>query len=137
MKAKNRGQSLLEFALILPLILVVLLGVFDLGRVYFASITLTSAAREGARYLSVYPEDISSTPAYTHTRNVTIEEARNSGILLLTTDVDVLCPDADHDDCCDSGQPARVEVTHHFNLILGWLLPSPITITREAQMVVP
>lgn len=137
MKTKDRGQGLFEFALILPLLLIVLLGIFDLGRVYFASISLTSAAREGARYLSVYPHDVSSTPAYTNTRNVIIEEARNSGIELLTTDVDVLCPDVDLDDSCDGGQPARIEVTHDFNLILGWLFPGPITITRTAQMIVP
>jgi Flp pilus assembly protein TadG len=137
MKARNRGQGLFEFALILPLLLIVLLGVFDLGRIFFASISLTSAAREGARYISVYPQDISSSPAFTNTRQVTIEEARNSGILLLATDVNVICPDVDLDDSCDGGQPAKVEVTHEFSLILGWLFPGPITITREAQMVVP
>ena len=37
----------------------------------------------------------------------------------------------------DGGEAAVVTVTQEFDLILGWLLPSPITITRTAQMVVP
>ena len=67
MKKRNRGQGLLEFAVILPLLVVVVFGVFDLGRLYFSTITLTSAAREGVRYLSVYPDDISSTKPYSNT----------------------------------------------------------------------
>ena len=42
------GQALAEFALILPLLLVVLLGVVDFGRVFAASITTEAAARDGA-----------------------------------------------------------------------------------------
>jgi hypothetical protein len=44
----ERGQSLVEFALVLPLLLVVLLGVADFGRVFTASITVEAAARNGA-----------------------------------------------------------------------------------------
>jgi TadE-like protein len=43
-----RGQSLVEFALVLPLLLVFLLGVADFGRVFTASITIEAAARNGA-----------------------------------------------------------------------------------------
>ncbi len=43
-----RGQSLVEFSLILPLLLVLLLGVGDFGRVFAAGITIETAARNGA-----------------------------------------------------------------------------------------
>jgi hypothetical protein len=43
------GQSLVEFALVLPLILLVLMGVFDLGRGIFAFNEVSNAAREGGR----------------------------------------------------------------------------------------
>ena len=47
------GQSLLEFALILPLFLLVTIGIFDLGRsVYYYSM-IHNAARESARYGAV------------------------------------------------------------------------------------
>jgi Flp pilus assembly protein TadG len=44
-----RGQSLVEFSLVIPLFLLLLIAVFDLGRGVFAYNTLTNAAREGAR----------------------------------------------------------------------------------------
>ena len=43
-----RGQSLVEFALLLPLLLVILLGVADFGRVFQAGIMMESATRAAA-----------------------------------------------------------------------------------------
>lgn len=43
------GQSLVEVALVLPILLVILLGVFDFGRAVFAFNAVANAAREAAR----------------------------------------------------------------------------------------
>lgn len=43
------GQSLVEFALTLPLLLLFIAGVFDLGWAIYAKNTIADAAREGAR----------------------------------------------------------------------------------------
>jgi Flp pilus assembly protein TadG len=45
----GRGQALVEFALVIPIFLLLLVAIFDLGRAVFAYNTLTNAAREGAR----------------------------------------------------------------------------------------
>jgi hypothetical protein len=137
MKERNHGQGLLEFAVILPILVVVIFGVFDLGRLYFSTITLTSAAREGVRYLSVYPEDVSNTIPYSNTLSVVIQEAQNSGILITEGDISPHCPTDDSGKYCESGGTATVSITYEFDLILGWLLPNTIEITRGAQMVVP
>lgn len=47
---RAKGQGLVEFALILPLLLLLLLGIFEFGRVLFIYSSLFNAAREGARY---------------------------------------------------------------------------------------
>ena len=47
--AGERGQALLETALILPLILLVSVSIFEFGRAYQTVQVLTNAAREGAR----------------------------------------------------------------------------------------
>lgn len=44
----RRGQSLVEFALVLPMLLVLLLGLADFGRVFSTSITLEAVARDAA-----------------------------------------------------------------------------------------
>lgn len=45
----NRGQALVEFALLLPVVMMLLLGIVEFGRAWQAKQTLTDAAREGAR----------------------------------------------------------------------------------------
>ncbi len=48
-KARDRGATAVEFALVLPLLLLLVCGIIDFGRALNAQITLTQAAREGAR----------------------------------------------------------------------------------------
>lgn len=45
----ERGAAAVEFAMVLPLMLLVLAGIVDFGRAFFTEIQLTNAAREGAR----------------------------------------------------------------------------------------
>ena len=46
---KEGGQSLVEFALVLPIFLLVLFAIVDFGMAFHAWITVTNSAREGAR----------------------------------------------------------------------------------------
>lgn len=45
----ERGQSLVEFALIVPLFLLLVFAIVDFGMGFYSWITVTNAAREGAR----------------------------------------------------------------------------------------
>jgi len=47
----ERGQSMAEMALVLPLFLLLVFGIVEIGRAFAARQALTSAAREGARIL--------------------------------------------------------------------------------------
>src|SRR3954471_2835036 len=53
-RGRSTGQALLEFSLILPLFLIMLMGVIDVGRAIWAQNSLASAAREGARFAIVH-----------------------------------------------------------------------------------
>jgi hypothetical protein len=46
----DRGQALVETALVLPLLLLLIVGLFDVGRAVWLSNTLATAVREGSRY---------------------------------------------------------------------------------------
>ena len=50
---RDRGAVAVEFALLLPLLLLIVFGIIDFGRALNAQITLTQAAREGVRVASV------------------------------------------------------------------------------------
>ena len=56
-KRFERGQSMTEFALILVILLIVLGGIVDLGRAFYAYIIIRDAAQEGAVYGSIAPKD--------------------------------------------------------------------------------
>lgn len=53
----ERGQAMLEMALVLPLLLLILLGIVDFGRVLLIQQTVTEAARDAARYASIGDTD--------------------------------------------------------------------------------
>lgn len=69
---RDRGQTLVEFALILPILVLLMVGLFDLGRVVFVNNSLSDGARHGAREASTDPRSA------TYCAN--IEEAIRSAI---------------------------------------------------------
>lgn len=50
---RDRGAALLEFVLVVPILLTLLVGLIDFGRAYSMQVQLHGAAREGARALSL------------------------------------------------------------------------------------
>lgn len=55
---KNKlGQELIEYAITLPLLLIMVLGIVDLGRVVYYYSAMQNVVREGARYGSIHLED--------------------------------------------------------------------------------
>jgi len=53
----DKGQALVEFALVLPLLLLLLFGIIEFGRVFGAELTVSNSAREGARVGAVGADD--------------------------------------------------------------------------------
>jgi hypothetical protein len=54
LRHEPRGQSLVEFALVLPVLMAFLMGFFDLGRVVLANDLMSNAANEAARFAIVH-----------------------------------------------------------------------------------
>jgi Flp pilus assembly protein TadG len=46
----NRGEGLVEFAVVLPLFFLLIFGILDMGHLYFVQVTLENAVREAGRY---------------------------------------------------------------------------------------
>jgi len=81
----KHAQSLVEFALLLPLLLVLIVSTIELGRLFFTKIVITNAARESAYYLTMNPSDFDSgTGTAPNATFAAQREASNSGVTDIT-----------------------------------------------------
>lgn len=88
----SRGQAMVEFALIIPVFLMLLFALLDFGRVVFAQQAVTQAAREGARTAMVAALDPTISTAAcpgtgTYCRIRTAAKAQAAGINLTDTNI--------------------------------------------------
>jgi len=115
---KENGQSLLEMALILPVLIIILAGVLDLGRLYYAYVSVTDAAAEGAAYAAMHPEQSS--------RDEVLKRAQEASKGLVQVD-----PNAVQVDCptVASGAPITVTVSYSFTVatpFINAIVPSGV-----------
>lgn len=131
MKLKHRGeraQSLVEFALILPIFLLVVMATVDFGWALRSWISTTNAAREGAR-LGVTGASEGAI------KNRVVEGAPD---LLTTGNVSVTNPQGD----AGENVTVTVNVNHNyitpvggiFELLTGGILPNPLPLTTSTTM---
>jgi hypothetical protein len=129
------GQDAVEFALVLPFLFLIFFGVVDLGRILHASITITNAAREGARYGMANADDWGGVVLAVQ------DEALGSGIDLSDVDISTItvsCPDRPEATACVSGEPIRVEVDYTFSLMIAMVFAeSELPVYSRAEMLVP
>ncbi len=99
----SRGQSLVEFAVILPVITMVVLGLFDLGRAVFTYNTLAQAARQANR-TAIVDQDANRVKAMAVAAAPTIGlSASNVTVCFKTADTtQTNCSSASTDNCPSS-----------------------------------
>jgi len=119
---RDLGQDLVEFALILPLLLLLTIGTMDLARVVMTYNPLSSAAREGARYGIIHDHND--------------EGQIKAQALTLTTGTGVTAGDIT---VTRGGGVITVAVSHDTPLITGFLIAAAggsntLTLTATSQM---
>ncbi len=78
---REDGQSMVEFALILPIFLLILCGIIDFGWLFYNQLSLNNACREGARYAVVNTAEGANTQAIIeHIDNTTTTVFANDGV---------------------------------------------------------
>jgi hypothetical protein len=144
----RRGQSLVELAIILPVLLLLTAGAIDLGRAFFGAINLENAVKEGAFFGARQPE--CSTDAVTDCDDPSNVEAR------VETELHGIDPSSFQAKCfdpgttnfsgagkaladCEDGDVYYVRAQIPFTLvtpIISNLIGSSITLTSDASAVV-
>jgi PKD repeat protein/Flp pilus assembly protein TadG len=90
---RSTGQSLVEFGLLLPVLLMIVLVAVDFGRIYFTTIQLANAVREAANYGAQYPDQTTGMLAKANLeRNVQSQGGQQN--TLTTSNMTVSCKTA-------------------------------------------
>lgn len=89
----EKGQSTVEFALVLPILIVLLCGIIDFGWLYSCNITATNAAREAARYTAVHYYDSSTDDDQAQAESIVFSDAPqlppySTSVVLTSLDLD-------------------------------------------------
>jgi Flp pilus assembly protein TadG len=114
----EKGQSLMELAVSFTVLLIILGGLIDLGRVFFAMIAIRDAAQEGAVYAAITPVKV-ETDIRTWVRNssndpIDINEITDSDIEIIAFNTSGNIP---IEDAC-SGDSVTVTVTYRHRFIM-------------------
>ncbi|HBC32344.1 MAG TPA: hypothetical protein DC024_14015 [Clostridiales bacterium] len=99
---KENGQAMVEFALVLPILLLFIACILDFGWIYHNQLAANNASREAARYIAIhyYFDNMDSTSATTKAANIINEYTNIADIV-----VDTIIPE---DDDVNGGEKIRV-----------------------------
>ena len=129
----EKGQSIVEIALLLPILALLLVVVIDAARAFDAYIVLTNAAREGARYGSFFRQEMSATDSYVE--QVVVDDVRGSGTNLTRMD-DFGLANVTVEGMEENSTAVTVTVSYDFGLYFGGLVGLD-TFHLQKQAVMP
>ncbi|HBV86973.1 TadE/TadG family type IV pilus assembly protein [Desulfosporosinus sp.] len=120
----ERGQAMVEMALVLPLLFLLLFGVIEMGRIGYSYITVSNAARAGVRVATVGATDSEITSSV-----IGAAPSLNSASLSISiTPIESLRL---------SGQGVTVQVSYPVQLvipIISNVLPNPVVVSAATVM---
>lgn len=129
-KSARRGAAAIEFAVILPVLILIVLGCVDFGRFAYSYIAVSNAARAGAGYGCVHPFTDGTKPTW------------EANIRQAAADEMQLIADFDPNQVQITSSPqsvgdwwVTVDVAYSFHMIVNWpALPNEMTLRRTVTM---
>lgn len=119
-----KGQAMVELALILPILLLLIFGIVEFGRIFSTQLIVTSSAREAARKAAVGASDMES-----------ILSAENTASVLDSTKM--LLTISPGESARSRGQEVTVHIEYPVKIyapIISSLVGDPYTVSGEATM---
>lgn len=122
--SQRPAAATVEFAVLAPLLVFLMVIGVDFARVYYYSMTITNAARSGALYGSDHPENATNTAGIEQTALADTSNLSPAPTVTSTTGND------------SAGNPyVRVTVTWSFYTVVDYPgVPSPVVLSRTVQM---
>jgi Flp pilus assembly protein TadG len=103
---RTRGQGLIEFAMVIPILMLLLIGIVDMGRAWMAKNVMTGATREAARLAAVG----NLGDAYNQGRAILASAGLNSAVLNITAAVNF-------------GEPVTATASYNLRVTIAGFIP--------------
>ncbi|MFI5259188.1 MAG: TadE/TadG family type IV pilus assembly protein [Candidatus Limnocylindrales bacterium] len=136
-RGPERGQSLVEFALVFPVFILLLAGIFDFGFGLYSQMTVINAAREAARSATIDP-DRTTILEIAQARVQAVAPFLNVGNLTVTaTCVPIVSTTCDFSSATSSkrGDAVSITVAYPYQLIFPLAFGKTFNLTSTAQMI--
>lgn len=126
----TRGSAAVQFAFVAPVLILMILGIVDMGRLGMTISTMRSAAIDAARFASLRGAE-SPTPATVATIT---DFAKDRAVGVPSADIAVAVtwlPDN------KSGSQVKVQLNYDFEMFVSWLTPLPtIQLAKSSAMTI-
>ncbi|MEX2486612.1 MAG: TadE/TadG family type IV pilus assembly protein [Nitriliruptoraceae bacterium] len=116
----DRGAAAVEFALVVPVLLLLVLGILEFGRAFNAQVSLTAAARESVRVMAV-ENDVDAAVTVASDAAVSLNPSIDASHVEISPTV------------CAPGTNVTVTITYPFEFVTGTFGPE-ITLTGQGMM---
>ena len=121
----KRGQALVEMALILPLLILLLCGIIEFGRIFNTSLIISNASREGARKASLGANDTEIKASISNSAASKLNQSLMTVSISPSPAVRIY------------GAEAEVRIDYKLNLItpvISSILPNPLPLSSKTVM---
>lgn len=119
----QQGAVAVEMALLLPVLILLLMGIMEFGRAYNAQVTLTNAAREGARVMAI-------TNNSTEAVDAAIAAASTLQPQLVSSD---FTPAPTSCSATEKGESTTLTISYSLNTLTG--IAGPFTLVGKGTML--
>ena len=139
--AWQRGSTLVEQAIILPLLLALFFGVLDMGRALYSYSFVSYIAREATRWASVHGGGVNGTATTTEVTNF-VKGATGAGLdpANITANTTWLAPPNGSPACTTTakkpGCVVQVTVNYNFKFVLPFLPRGTLPMSSKSQMII-
>lgn len=125
MQQRERGAVAVEFALLVPVLVLLILGIMEFGRAYNAQVALTNAAREGVRVMAITNVPADARIAATNAATGLKITSTNPAFTFATTP-------ATSPTTCAAGRQVTMTISYTLDTLTG--IAGPFTMTGRGVM---
>jgi Flp pilus assembly protein TadG len=140
---RQRGSTIVEQAIILPLLLGLFFGVIDMGRAMYSYSFVSYIAREATRWASVRSTPLNSGPITNAEVTTFVKNATGAGLdpANISTTTNWIAPPNGSPACPAGGSQkpgcvVQVTVNYNFKFVLPFLPAGTLPMSSESQMII-